>query len=126
MNPSMPPDFDDAAEERRLQALFQAGESGYIDDAGFTARVLGRLPVARRHRQRRRWLLVGLATLVGGGLCGLLGGADLLAAGSTGWALAKAWSLQPMPGVAEGLTLGSALLLVASLGACWWAFPQKE
>ena len=122
----MSPDFDDAAEERRLQALFQAGEPGYIDDAGFTARVLGRLPVARRHRQCRRWLLVSLATLVGGGLCGLLGGADLLAAWSTGWALAKAWSLQPVPGAAQLLTLGSALLLVVSLGVCWWAYPQKE
>lgn len=122
----MPPDFDEAAEERRLQALFQAGEPGYIADAGFTARVVGRLPVARRRRRLRRGLLVGTAALVGGGLCGLLGGADLLAAGSTAWALVQAWSLQPVPGTAQGFTVGYALLLLLALGACWWAFPQKE
>lgn len=122
MNSSPSPESDPlaAAEERRLQQLFRDGATDYIDDAGFTARVLGRLPVARQRREWRRRLLVGAAALAGAAGAAVFGSRDLAVTLSDGWALLAEWSSRPVPGLETLGTTGSLIVLVGALGFAWW------
>ncbi|MBK8477865.1 MAG: hypothetical protein IPL39_16635 [Opitutaceae bacterium] len=123
MNAPLPPEPDpvSVAEERRLQQVFRDGAADYLDDAGFTARVLGRLPAARRQRERRRWLLLGTAVLLGGAVAGVFGGHDLAAALSAGWSWAAEWSVRPIPRMETLATAGSLVVLIGALAVAWWS-----
>lgn len=121
MKTSMQPNPEDnfaADEERRLQELFRDNAADYIADAGFSAQVVGRLPVPRR---RRRTLLLGAALLLGSAVAGLLGGQELVVTLADGCRLFMDWSVRPLPGAASLLTIGSAALLLVSLGIAWWS-----
>lgn len=127
MNPPLPPNSDDttAAEERRLRELFRDAAPDYIDDAGFTARVIGRLPVSSRRSSRRRTLLVGAAVLLGGACAALGAGAELLDLGASGWALLSAWSARPVPMLGQAMPLGSLVVAVVALGVGRWAYARE-
>ncbi len=123
MNSQPPPEPGplSAAEERRLQQLLGDEAGGYIADAGFTASVLGRLPLARVRRERRRWLLLGSAVLLGGVVAGVFGGHDLAEALSAGWSWVAEWSVHPIPRMETVATAGTLVVLVGSLGLAWWS-----
>lgn len=120
MNSPEPPLPLSAADERRLQQLFGDDSTSYLADAGFTARVLGRLPEPRCRRERRRWLLLGGAVLLGGALAGLFGGPDLTVALAAGWSLAAEWSARPIPRLETVATVGTLVCLAGALGVAWW------
>lgn len=127
MNSSPSPESEPraAAEERRLRQLLGAGASDYIDDAGFTALVLGRLPAARRRREWRRRLLLGAAMLAGAAGAAVLAGPELAGRSATVWAWLVAWSARPVPGLEMMATCGSLTVLAGSLAVAWWALSRQ-
>ena len=128
MNSSQSPESEplSVAEERRRQQRFRDGATDYLADAGFSARVLGHLPVARHRREwRRRWL-VGGAVLLGGAAATVCGGHDLVATLSAGWAQCGEWIAYPVPGLEAMATVGSVVVLVGSLGVAWWSYARAE
>lgn len=128
MNSSQFPESEplSVAEERRLQQFFRDGEAEYVDEAGFTARVLGRLPVARQRREwRRRWL-VGGAAVLGGAAAVLCGGHDSVTALAGAWVLLGEWSAHPLPGVEAGGTVSSVVVLAGTLTVAWWSYARAE
>ncbi len=90
--------------EKELDTMLES--EPYLDDKGFTERVMGRLP--RSRRRWRPWVLLG-STAVAGlvGLVILPGGAAL--AGAT----AKVLATHPMTGAAP---LSAIALLVLAVG----------
>ena len=110
------PDGDD-----RLESMLRSSMSSYVDDAGFTARVLTALPEPRQRRERRR---VGL--LLGAGALGCVG-ATLLGAGSavplaeTMLTRLEGWSSLPVPGLGSMATMGTSAVLVVALVTGWWS-----
>ncbi len=127
MNASTPqPSDDSAAEERRLRELFRDAAPEYIDDAGFTARVVGRLPASRRSHQRRRWLLLGSAAALGTGVAVLLAGGPLTELGAGGWALLARWSARPVTLLNESIPLGALAVFVAASAFGWWASAREQ
>lgn len=126
MNASTQPDPDDtAAEERHLRELFRTAAPEYIDDAGFTARVVGRLPASRRRQQRRRWWLLGAAAVLGAALAAPAAGGPLYDLGAKGWTLLAAWSAQAVPFLNGAVSLGALVVLVAASAVGWWAHAQE-
>ncbi len=127
MKPQSTPESEDAvsAEDRRLQALLREHGTDYIDDAGFTASVLGRLPPARKTRSRRRIWLVSLAAAVGG-TAAVVGTWNDLGGGAELWRLACAWSARPLPYCGDVLSFGSLLVLAASLAVGWRAYARES
>ena len=100
-------------EDKQLERLLRSQEEPYIDDAGFTGRVMAGLPVGRQSRRLRRGLLLGLACAVSLCVAGLLGGSEIYAAVS--W-----FTLEPVLylgslgfSVASVLALGAGLVLAA-------------
>ncbi len=127
MKPPSTPESDDAvaAEDRRLQALLREHGADYIDDAGFTATVLGRLPLARKTRSRRRFWLVALAAAAGvtAAAVGAWNGSE---DGAQVWRLVCAWSSRPLPFGGEALSYGSLLVLAASVAVGWRAYSRES
>ena len=119
------PENDDAraAEDRRLEALLRDAAPDYIDDAGFTAGVLGRLPASRAVRHRRRLWLVGGAGVLGVAAAALLAGPAMVEQGSAALGWLAVYGQRPVPYVGDALSL--ALLVVgcacAALGWRWSA-----
>ena len=114
-----------ADDEQRWQSLFRATEPPYLDDAGFTARVVGRLPASRARRARRRLVLVGSAAVLGGAIVAPLAGAELLEAGGALWAVVREWSLHPVPLVGPAFTLGSLAVLLVAAAVGWWSSARE-
>jgi hypothetical protein len=127
MNSQPPSDPDPLTdvEERRLRQLFRHETSDYIDDAGFTARVMGRLPAARRRRESRRTLLVGLGALLGCTVAALRGGEASWTLLRAGWAFVEKWSEFPVPGLEAIATAGSIVALVGALVVAGW-YTRRE
>jgi hypothetical protein len=65
-------------DDERLDALFRE-EAPYIDDAGFTARVVQQLPAPRRSRSSRNVILLGFTIIATLSAYLLSGGAAFLA-----------------------------------------------
>jgi hypothetical protein len=127
MNSSQSPESEplNAAEERRLHQLFRDGAADYIADAGFTARVLGQLPVVRQRREWRRRLLVGAAALIGATVAAVFAGPELAGRLAAGWAWLGAWSARPVPGIEMMATFGSLTVLLGALIVAWWASSRQ-
>ena len=80
--------IDDETLDRQLREA-----APYIDDDGFTARVLAKLPVARREPQLlRAMILVGL-TLLGVGIAYVIGGGHFIREGIIHLAEFPVWLL---------------------------------
>ena len=129
MNPPIPDRSENpstAEEERCLREIFRAAEPPYLEDAGFTARVVGRLPASRAHRAQRRLVLVGVATVIGGVIAVLLAGPELIEAGGAIWSVVREWSLHPVPLVGSAFTLGSLAVLLGAVAVGWWSYSRER
>ncbi len=129
MNPTMSDSSENnstAEEERRLRELFREAEPPYLDDAGFTMRVVGRLPVSRTQRARRRLAFVGAATVLGSALAVPLAGPALAEVCGAGWSVVHEWSLYPVPLVGSAFTVGSLAVLLGSLAVGWWSYSRER
>lgn len=115
-----------SAEDRRLQALLRENGADYIDDAGFTDSVLGRLPPPRGTRPWRRFLLVAMASAAGVAAATTAGAWDRIENGAEIWRLLCAWSVRPLPCCGDALSFGSLLVLAASLAVGWLAYPRPD
>jgi hypothetical protein len=127
MNPpesSVPPGSlpgDDARFEQMLRETSQA----YINDAGFTGRIMGALPPPRRRAERRRRLLLIGAVLVGCSQMMLLGGSDLVAFFGRASERLVAWSTFPVPGLGAAFSVGVLVCWFATLAAGYWAWARR-
>lgn len=113
------------AEDRRLQALLLQHGPDYINDAGFTAAVIARLPASRKVGARRRqWLLAG-AIALGTAAMAVLAGPALLdqSANAGGWLLD--WSTKPLPYVGPAIPLGSLAVVVFGVGLGWRTYVRE-
>ena len=119
MNPSSTPENDAAhsAEDRRLEALLRAYASDYIDDAGFTAAVIGRLPHTRQVQTRRRLCLLGGALVLGVAAVAVLAGPALVEQGRIAGDWLRECGSRPVPYFGDLLSL--ALLAVGFAGAAF-------
>jgi hypothetical protein len=128
MNPHEPPEFpvpsldDDGRLEQRLRESSQP----YIDDAGFTARIIGALPPSRRRAERRRSLLLFGAALLGCGLMAVLGGSSPIAFIATVMDRLAAWSTLPVPVLGATNTVGVLACWVLALAAGGWAWARAR
>lgn len=120
---------DDASasgDDRRLEQLLRKASTAYIDDAGFTARIMGALPAPRRRAEKRRaGLLLGAAAL-GCGLAAVLGGSDLITFVATATEALAAWSALPVPGLGSAFTVGVLACWIMTVAAGWWAWSRMR
>ena len=114
-----------ASEDLRLGEFLREVELPYVDDAGFTACVIGRLPPSAGRRAWRRLGLVGSATALGVAIAGFCAGPALLEAGAAGWAVLRAWSLQTVPVAGMAFTIGSLVVLGAALAVSWRSYSFR-
>lgn len=115
-----------AGEDLRLREIFREAEPPYLDDAGFTALVVGRLPPSRAWRARRRRMLVGSAAGLGAVVAVVCSGTELVAAATVGWNLLCEWSVLPVPAAGPALPLGSLMVFVATVAVGWWSYARER
>ena len=129
MNPTMSDSSENnstAEEERRLRELFRVAEPPYLDDAGFTMRVVGRLPASRAQRARRRVMLVGVAIVIGGAVAAPSAGPELVEVGGAVWSVVREWSLHPVPLGGAVFTLGSLVVSLGAVAVGWWSCSRER
>jgi len=120
------PEASPSGDDHRLEQMLRKASSAYIDDAGFTARIMDALPAPRRHAERRRYgLLLGAAAL-GCGLATVLGGSDLITFVATTLEEMVAWSALPVPGLGSAFTVGVLACWTMTAAAGWWAWSQMR
>ncbi len=109
-----------------LEKMLSENTSSYIDDAGFTARVVASLPPARARVERRRSLLIIGGAFVGCAIAWALGGTDfrpLIAQAVDG---ATSLGSTAMLNNQAALTImASASFLIAGATA-WWALARSR
>ena len=120
--PSEPSPDDEDRLERKLREFSQL----YIDDAGFTARIMGALPPSRRRAERRRSVLLRVAALLGCGLMAVLGGSSPIAFLATVTDRLAAWSTLPVPVLGATSTVGVLACWVLALAAGGWAWARTR
>ena len=117
-------DASSSGDDDRLEQMLRESSSAYIDDAGFTARIMGLLPAPRRGAERRRnGLLLGAAAL-GCGLTAVLGGANLVAFVGTTLERLAAWIVFPVPGLGATFTVGVLGCWIMTVAVGWWAWER--
>jgi hypothetical protein len=106
--------------------MLRAAASRYIDDAGFTAKVLSALPPARRRTEARRLVLVLGATLLGTGITILLAGHQLIAL--CGLVAAQAEKLGALSALGMGptITFAASVLAIAVCAGGWWGLVRSR
>ncbi len=120
------PDAPASGDDHQLEQMLRKVSSAYIDDAGFTARILGALPAPRRRAERRRnGLLLGAAAL-GCGLATVLGGSDSITFVATTMEELVAWSALPVPGLGSAFTVGVLACWIMTAAAGWWAWSRMR
>ena len=118
--PSTPLPDDDS----RIDQMLRESSPLYIDDAGFTARIMDALPRPRYRVERRRNILVLVAALLGCGLVAVFGGANSIGFLGTVLVRLAEWSLLPVPGLGTAFTIGVVACWVLTLIAGWWAWVR--
>ena len=106
--------------------MLRESSQTYIDDAGFTGRILGALPPSRRRADYRRAILLLGATALGCGCVALAGGSDLVAFLSAMVERLAAWSMLPVPGLSAAFTVGVLACWALALAAGWWAWMRAR
>lgn len=114
MKPDMHPFPPDDA---WLETILREQRSDYINDDGFTVRVVDAMP---RHGRRRTWLLA-LATVLGCSIAGSFGGSALLEV-ITSINDSLVWEVIVHPMAPTYLLLGATMLFAA--GSAWWALAR--
>jgi hypothetical protein len=119
-------DASASGDDQRLEQMLPQAASIYIDDAGFTAQIMGALPApGRRAEWRRNGLLLG-AMALGCGLSAVLGGSDSIAFVATMMDRLVAWSALPVPGFESALTVGVLACWIMTMAAGWWAWSRMQ
>src|ERR1019366_1636270 len=111
--PISPRNFADAGDDRRLEQLLRDAAPAYIDDAGFSTRVLGALPPSRRQVRTRRLALIGAGTVLGVATAALLGGSQIAHSANQLTVLIATWSELPLSFGGVSATLGATVSLLA-------------
>jgi hypothetical protein len=117
---SSPRNFTDAGDDRRLEQLLRDAAPAYIDDAGFSTRVLGALPPSRRQAKTRRLALIGAGTILGVATAALLGGSQIAHSANQLTVLIATWSELPLSFGGVSTTLGATVSLLAVLVCAFW------
>jgi len=126
MNHSEPPVLSEPSpdDDGRLEQRLRGSSPPYIDDAGFTARIMGALPLSRRRAERRRSVLLLGAALLGFGLMAVFGGSSPIAFIATVTDRLAAWSTLPVPVLGATNTVGVLACWVLALAAGGWAWAR--
>lgn len=108
-------------DDTKLDHLLRDREAGYIDDAGFTARVMTKLPSGGpASRRRRRTLLVGGAAVLSAACVALPAAPALGALGHWLWnQLGQAITI-------EGISVPLAVLLACAVGCVIAVWSARE
>jgi hypothetical protein len=122
MAPFAPSASDSApdASDRQLEQSLRDATPAYLDDAGFSAKVLRALPPSRCSTNRRRWTLAVTGAGVGIAAAALLGGASIAESGIRLAHLLATWSNLPVTLPGAPLTVGTVVSLLAVLACGLW------
>jgi hypothetical protein len=124
--PEPPAPSDPSTDDARLEKMLRAASPPYIDDAGFTDRIMASLPAARRRAEhRRRALLLG-GLLLGCGQAVVFGGSGLVAFLAMLMERLAAWSALPVPGLGAAFTVGGLACWVLAIAAGGWAWARTR
>jgi hypothetical protein len=128
MNTSEPPapPEQSPADDARIERMLRDSSQTYIEDAGFTARIMGALPSPQRRADRRRSALLLGAVLLGCGHVAVFGGSSLVALVATMIEWLAAWSVLPVPVLGATFTVGVLACWVLVLAAGWWAWARTR
>ena len=94
-----------AGDDRPLEELLRAAVPAYLDDAGFSARILRALPPDRRRAERRRLALLCAGLAAGLGAAALLGGEPLRQGLARSLGAFLGWLAMPVPGAGSDFTM---------------------
>jgi len=106
--------------------MLRESSSAYIDDGGFTARVVAALPPDRRRAETRRMLLVSGGALLGTALALVVAGPQLVDFGLLVAGSLAAWGAAPVPGLGPAFTVASAVAALAVGAGGWWAWARAR
>ncbi len=98
----------------------------YIDNAGFTAKVLMALPRARRRVETRRLLLLLGSALLGTVITLVLAGNQLVAFGTLVTGHLARWGAVPVPWLGSTFTIATAAAAIAIAAAGWWGWSRAR
>jgi hypothetical protein len=124
--PEPPAPSDPSADDARIEQMLRETSQPYIDDAGFTQRVLIALPAPRRRAERRRSALLLGAVLLGCGQAAVFGGSAVIAFLTTLPERLAAWSALPVPGLGAAFTAGVLACWVLAIAAVGWAWARTR
>ena len=123
---TLEPDSDQPGNDAWLEKMLREHPSHYIDDDGFTSRVVSALPPRSNHGERMRTVLILGAALIGCLMAFLM--IEPLTVESLSELLSPliAFALSPIPGTGAVLQYGSlaAMLFAAIFG--WRTYRQIE
>jgi hypothetical protein len=114
------------ADDARIERMLRDSSPTYIEDAGFTARIMGALPSPQRRADRRRSVLLLGAVLLGCGHVAVFGGSSLVALVATIIEQLAAWSVLPVPVLGTTFTVGVLACWVMVLAAGWWGWARTR
>jgi hypothetical protein len=117
---------DPSADDARIEKLLREASQHYIEDGGFTHRILVALPPSRRRAERRRRVLLIGAALLGCGQVAVFGGSGVGAFLSTLMKGLAAWSALPVPGLGAACTVGVLACWVLAVAAGGWAWVRSR
>jgi len=124
--PESPAPADPLPDDARIEQRLREASPHYIEDGGFTQRVLAALPPSRRRAEgRRRALLIG-AILLGCGEVAVVGGSGVPAFVSALLERLAAWSAFPVPGLGAAGTAGVLACWVLAAAAGGWAWARSR
>ena len=117
---------DPSGDDTRIEKMLREASQPYIDDAGFTSRIMVALPASRRHAERRRSVLLLGAVLLGCGQMAVFGGSGVVAFAPTLMERLAAWSALPVPGLGATFTAGVLACWVLTVAAGGWAWARTR
>ncbi len=117
---------DASADDARIEKMLREAAQHYVEDGGFTNRILAALPPPRRRAERRRSALLVGAVLLGCGQVAVLGGSGVVAFLSTLTERLAAWSALPVPGLGAAGTAGVLACWVLAVAAGGWAWARSR
>jgi hypothetical protein len=118
--------MDPSAGDTRIEKMLREASQNYIEDRGFTHRILDALPLSRRRANRRRRALLTGAALLGCGLAAFSGGSGVAAFLAVLVERLAAWSALPVPGLGASCTEGVLAGWVLAVAAGGWAWARSR
>jgi len=128
MNPPAPPASatPPSGDDARLEQMLRETSQTYLDDDGFTARVLVALPPERRRTETTRRALIGSAGLLGTVLTFAFAGPELIEFSQRVAGCLVAWGAAPVPGLGPTFTVASLAVVLAVGAGGWWSRSRSR